>query len=546
MAPFTDINTAPWSGAATFIDQAASLGLMNGYDENGKKYCKPRNNVTYCEAVQLMYSIMKVYNKQDVSDTTVTKWKPVMSAYNIPSWAYSATAYGLENGILSTSDLNKLKDGTGYANREDVGVIFGKALNTISGYETKSNASLSYQDAAKVSAAAKPYLELLNRTNLMVGDTDNRFNPQSNINRAEMAVLSVKAYKKIAETKQETPETPASGTGTGTVINSMVLSNGDLFLSLKLSNGNGLNLFGAKSSVTPTYDGEKITFQEVRTGDTVKVTYSGDQMKTLEVTNSVKGIQRDETYELVDLTDSKITVKDGSDKETFRLLSSVEVKLDGSKSSISKLQRAMEDMKYDVTLTLNEDQRVSKILAVKNANNPTEGTLTDLTNSDITIQAGSKEYEYPLADDLTIKKDNKTMTFSKLKSSYDDYNYTVSLKLNGDHEVTSITITDQEDETKGTLTYINIRSLTIEAAGTEYSYHVDADDVDVEIDGKSSAYTKLKTAFNEDEKAFTVELDVDRYGYVTEIIATTKSAEGAEGTLTKITNSEIRQQGDHQ
>ncbi len=458
---FTDINTAPWSGAATFIDQAASLGLMNGYDENGKKYCKPRNNVTYCEAVQLMYSIMKVYNKQDVSNTTVTKWKPVMSAYNIPSWAYSATAYGLENGILSTSDLNKLKDGTGYANREDVGVIFGKALNTISGYETKSNASLSYQDAAKVSAAAKPYLELLNRTNLMVGDTDNRFNPQSSINRAEMAVLSVKAYKKIAETQQETPETPASGTGTGTVINSMVLSNGDLFLSLKLSNGNGLNLFGAKSSVTPTYDGEKITFQEVRTGDTVKVTYSGDQMKTLEVTNSVKGIQRDETYELVDLTDSKITVKDGSDKETFRLLSSVEVKLDGSKSSISKLQRAMEDMKYDVTLTLNEDQRVSKILAVKNANNPTEGTLTDLTNSDITIQAGSKEYEYPLADDLTIKKDNKTMTFSKLKSSYDDYNYTVSLKLNGDHEVTSITITDQEDETKGTLTYINIRSLTI-------------------------------------------------------------------------------------
>lgn len=53
---FADINTVPWPGAATFIDEAASLGLMSGYTENGKKYCKPRNKVTYCEATQLMYS----------------------------------------------------------------------------------------------------------------------------------------------------------------------------------------------------------------------------------------------------------------------------------------------------------------------------------------------------------------------------------------------------------------------------------------------------------------------------------------------------------
>ena len=33
---FADINTVPWPGAATFIDEAASLGLMSGYTENGK------------------------------------------------------------------------------------------------------------------------------------------------------------------------------------------------------------------------------------------------------------------------------------------------------------------------------------------------------------------------------------------------------------------------------------------------------------------------------------------------------------------------------
>lgn len=140
---FVDINTVTWSGFQPFLNQAAELGLMSGYEENGKRYCKPRNNVTYCEAVQLMYSIMKAYTKQDVNDATVTKWKPVISAYNIPTWAYKATAYGLENSILTTAELNKLQGGTKAANREDVGVIFGKAMDTVKGYDVKSGATLA-------------------------------------------------------------------------------------------------------------------------------------------------------------------------------------------------------------------------------------------------------------------------------------------------------------------------------------------------------------------------------------------------------------------
>ena len=37
---FADINDVPWPGAAQYIDEAASLGLMAGYTENGKKLCK--------------------------------------------------------------------------------------------------------------------------------------------------------------------------------------------------------------------------------------------------------------------------------------------------------------------------------------------------------------------------------------------------------------------------------------------------------------------------------------------------------------------------
>ncbi|MBR3993138.1 MAG: S-layer homology domain-containing protein, partial [Anaerotignum sp.] len=394
-ATFADINTVTWDGFKPFLEQAAELKLMSGYDENGKKYCKPRNNVTYCEAVQLMYSIMKVYSGQDVNDATVTKWKPVISAYNIPDWAYKATAYALDNSILTTGELNKLqgnanKINTKAATREDVGVIFGKALDTVKGYDIKSAATLSYADKSKISSAAVPYLELLNRAGLMVGDTDNKFNPKANISRAEMAVLSVKSYNKLTETGTTTPETTKATTTAGTIVTRMVMQNGDLFISMKTNTGTNLSLFGAKGSLTAKYDGEKIDFSDVGEGDTVKVTYTGTNMSALEVVYSKAGIDgvdkeeekedktTEETYELEDINDSKVYVLDGSKEKNFRLDDDVKVTLDGKKSSVSKLADALEDAEYDVTLTLDEDDYVLEIEAVLNDNNPTEGYVDDV------------------------------------------------------------------------------------------------------------------------------------------------------------------------
>jgi len=542
-ATFADIDTVTWDGFKPFLNEAAELGLMSGYDENGKKYCKPRNNVTYCETVQLMYSIMRAYSGQDVSDATVTKWKPVMSAYNIPDWAYKATAYGLDNSILSTADLTKLqgnaqKINTKAATREDVGVIFAKALDTVEGYDTKSNASLSYKDKAQVSAAAVPYLELLYRTNLMVGDTDNNFTPKANISRAEMAVLSVKTYNKLTETA---PPATQESIAVGTVSSSQVMANGDLFLTMTTNSGTALGLFAKESDVEPEYDGQEITFADIGAGDTVRLTYSGQYIETLEVIYSRYGIQKTVTYELADLTDSKITVLDEDEDEVdYRLMSGVDVMLAGKDSTVSKLQKAMADAKYDVTLTINADERVTKIKAVLNDSNPLQGKVTDVEDDFITIQAGSKEYTYPLSEgDISIKMDDKTMTFSKLEREYDEYNYEVSLQLNKSYEVTKITITDYEDDTRGVLTFLNSRRITIKAAGEEYTYNFDSDDLDVKIDGERATLADLDEAFNDDKKAFSVELDVDRYDYVTEILAETKYAEGSVGTLEKITSSEI-------
>ncbi|MBR4114341.1 MAG: S-layer homology domain-containing protein [Anaerotignum sp.] len=539
---FADINTVTWSGFVPFIEEAAELGLMSGYDENGKKYCKPRNNVTYCEAAQLMYSIMRVYSGQDVSDATVTKWKPVMSAYNIPDWAYKATAYSLDNNILSTTDLTKLqgnaqKINTKAATREDVGVIFGKALDTISGYDTKSNASLSYKDKAQVSAAAVPYLELLYRADLMVGDTDNNFSPKANISRAEMAVLSVKTYNKLTETA---PPAPQGSIAVGTVSGRQIMANGDLFLSLTINTGGGLSLFAAEDKVVPRYNGDKIAFEDIGTGDTVKVTYAGTDITALEVIYSKNGIRQttEETYELVDLTSSKVTVLDGSKEVEYRLDKKVDVELEGKSSSISKLQDAMEDADYDVTLTMDADEYVLKMKAMLNAKNPTEGYVYDLDDDKITITAGSKEYTYPLASDVVVEYDGKEMRFSKFEDDYDEYNYLVKLELDKNYEVDEITVESLENEYNGTLTFINSNRIEFTAGRDTHNYSL-ASDVTVKIDGKKSSVSALRSDL-QDGKAYTVTVELDRYDDVTDIIATPKYGSNNDGKLKDIDSYEIK------
>ena len=532
---FVDINTVTWSGFKPFLNQAAELGLMSGYEENGKRYCKPRNNVTYCEAVQLMYSIMKAYTKQDVNDATVTKWKPVISAYNIPTWAYKATAYGLENSILTTAELNKLQGGTKAANREDVGVIFGKAIDTVKGYDVKSGAILGYADKDAISATAVPYLELLYRVNLMVGDSDNKFNPKKNITRAEMAVLSVKSYNKLVENKGT--ETNRK-TATGTVTDCKTMQNGDIFLTMTAS-GSSLSLFGVKGKVTAKYNGQTIALSDIKTGDTVKVTYEGQYMSSITVTYSKNGIKQttEKKYELKDITDSKITVKDGSTEKKFYLDDDVEIRLDGKKSTVSKLSRALEDTSYDVTLTLDKDEYVLKVVAVVNANNPTDGTVTDVEDDEITIKSGKKEYTYTLASDVEVTYNGSTMKFSKFQRNYDDSNFVVSLKLDKNNRVSEIKITSMEDDYNGTLTFLNSKRIEFTAGSKTYQYNL-SDDVTVRIDGKKSSVSALRESYR-DGKAYTVSVDTNRDDEVTELLAVSKFSSNNKGKLSKISKREL-------
>lgn len=535
-ADFADIDKVPWPGAADFINQAAQLGLMNGYTEDGKKYCKPKNPVTYCEAAQLMYSIMKTYEKEDVSEEIQTKWKPIMTAYKIPSWAYPAVAFSLEKGILVTSDLDKFMNGDQQvsANREDVGVLFGKALGKV--YSVDMDATLSYADASAISKTAVPYLDLLYDRRIMVGDDYNKFNPKANINRSEMAVLSVKTYKDLLG--QGNNNTTNGKTATGTVLTSLVQTTGDLFLVVETTDNQTLTLTGSAKSAK-VYDGDKeIGFAEIASGDNVTVVYDGANLQKLTRNKVAETSIERGTFELSDIYGTKVTVLENSKKVTFTMKDNVQVYIDDKTSSPAKLYQEFTDgKKFTVKLYVNGDGDITKLYATEVRDDPKTGLIKDLDNDSLTLTVSGKSYNYDVASDVTVKDDLLDRSFSDLCKQYDDTDFYVTLTTDTKNRVTKITVNYAEDEENGTLTDMTSRRLTIEAQGKSYTYVYDSD-ADVKVDGKSRDMDYLRD--NYEDNSYRVALTINRYDEVTEVVAVTESVENNTGVITKLTTSEIQ------
>lgn len=536
---FADINDVPWPEAAKYIDEAASLGLMAGYTENGKKLCKARNNVTYNEAMQLVYQIMCSYNSANkASASVISKWTSTMKNANIPSWAYECVAYGLENSILSSNDLKIfMLSSTEQRNatREDVGVIFGKALSKV--YTVNQSAALKYNDKNAITASSVPYLELLNRLNLMVGDANNNFNPKANINRAEMAVLSTKTYKELKGTG-------SGGNTGGPVVNEQIVGEvtkiSDDSITVKTTAGEKTAKIDSKVSVM--YEGDKGEVADINEGDSVIVVVNNGTATFITAYSSGTSSNIKEGT-ITSISKTRITIENGSKKATYKFdddYNDVTLKLDGKTSKdIDDLIKLVKDGKnIEAEITADKNGYVTKITAETVEKKALEGTVTGLTSSKITIKVDGKTYSYYLlddTDDIEVKLDGKTVDFDDLKDEYDDdETLEVKLKLNSKKEVTEIKAEKGSSSTSasGKLTKLSTKSITIKpSSGSSKTYDIKSG-VKVTIDGSSSSISKLKDRFD-DDKEYTVKLTLSG-GKVTKIAASLKDEDEESSTSGRV------------
>ncbi len=504
---FADINNLPWSGAAQYIDEAYNLGLMAGYNENGKLYCKAKNNVTYCEATQLMYAIMSKYTGTSVSSTVVSKWTNVMASKNIPSWAYSAVAYGLENSILSQNDISIFMSSAttqNNARREDVAVIFGKALSKI--YSLASNPTLSYADKSSVATTSIPYIELLNRLNIMIGDTNNKFNPKVNINRAEMAVLVSKTYSTIKNGQTSSNSSTTSGTVTqyaGKVTAKTSTGSG---YTISITSNGKTSSFTATTATTVTNGTSSVALSTLQTGDNIVAVCNGNTATTIIILESgSETVSKTVKGNINTVSETRIAIKTSSGTDKYDINSSATVTIEGSSSTLANLVRKFDGgTNFTATVSLNSNNEAIKIEAVEGSTNDSElddDAIQSIGSSYIKLANGKKLYLPDDTDDITVKIDSSKSDFDELKNEYknldddeqmivDDYD----LDKNDELETIKVSISEKKtsssSDAKGIVKAITESKVTL-VSGTKY-YFADEDDIDkLTFDGDTYKASKL-------------------------------------------------------
>lgn len=275
-ANFKDINNVPWDGAKTVINSVADLGLLSGYEDST---FRAGNSVTYCEAIQMLYSTLDKTGTAKQMDATVQfKYISFMQAYHIPTWAQTAVAYGLENSIITTADMAKFMSGqtSNYATRQDVAKMFGNAMAVRYDVDRDAKTATKFNDASRISSDSIILVDLLARQGIISGDTSNNFNPTNNINRAEMAVMLNKTYAVLK-----------NGLGNSGTISGFEYSGSTYKLTIKTDIGDSL-FFYAVPDLVKVYQGDttqELALSRLNTGDKISFVYNGGSLQTIRVLN---------------------------------------------------------------------------------------------------------------------------------------------------------------------------------------------------------------------------------------------------------------------
>ena len=190
---FTDVSSNYWG--YQYITFSAEVGIVSGYPmEDGSYQFRPDNPVSKEESMQMIY---KAVTNSGIgpafSEDLTEKYEAQLKEAGIAQWAWECVSYGLENGILGANELGGFRAAVGNsvpAAREEVARWTAKAI----GRELMPATALDYADSHQIAKENLVYVDLLNRTKIMIGDNTGKFNPKSSIRRVEFAVICNRVY----------------------------------------------------------------------------------------------------------------------------------------------------------------------------------------------------------------------------------------------------------------------------------------------------------------------------------------------------------------
>ncbi|MEN8904547.1 MAG: S-layer homology domain-containing protein [Clostridiales bacterium] len=170
--PTTDEASWPdW--AKTEIKSWTEMGLISGYDDGS---FKPNNFVTRGEFVTL---VAKVFNLQD-------KGTKSFEDIEEDDWFRSYVLKAYNAGIINGYEGNLFKP-YGKITREEAAAMVVRAYELVE--DENENIKTDFSDDDKIGNWAKTYVSTLKKKGFVKGTGENKYNPKSNITRAQTVVM---------------------------------------------------------------------------------------------------------------------------------------------------------------------------------------------------------------------------------------------------------------------------------------------------------------------------------------------------------------------
>jgi len=493
-ANFKDINDVPW--ASGVINSVADKGLLSGYEDGT---FRGKNNVTYCEAMQMVYTAMtKSGATASMDAVSVYGYMQALDTMNVPKWAQMAVAYGLSEGILDMQMVaTKFAGGKTVATREDVAIIFGNAVGKMFGKEKDTSAAKGFADYWNISSNALEQVHLLKKMNIISGDENKKFNPKQNINRAEMAVMLNKTYDAFHN------GIGATGKIDELTVNKGVDGTSYYYLSVKLDDG-GKETFMLTEGDIPVYAGstdEKISMSKLSEGDSVVIVYSGTEVLSIRQMAAISAQEKyDVTGYVENVKDSNLYLENENTGEstTYKMEKDVLCYVNGESVSKNKvddiLKENYKDYAYAGLITEVKREKVNgayqNVTYVKELHitfvqeYTVRGEVVTYSRDNITVKLadGDIKKNYILTSGCKLYLDNKESDYAELKKMVSDGTVYVKVVLDTDDKAISVTMSGDtfvqsvaKDSGKTyEATSLTERKLVLDDNGEKITYNFDS------------------------------------------------------------------------
>ena len=458
-AAFPDV-TSQYSWAADAINSMADSGIIKGYEDGS---FQPAKSISKLEGLVLISRILGFSDSENSAfvDEAAELYSDTFGKYPI-NFGQREVSYLLLKGVLTADELDDYIGDDNYSvglKRYEVATLLTKALDA--GDSLASAANLEYKDADSIPASAKKYVKYVTDQGLMNGMDDNTFSPNTDVTRAQAAVVLKKLQNKTGYTFKS-----------GTVAEMDTVTG-----IIKLKDADGATF---SHSLLPTvilrYDGERIAAGQIESGYYASVTYKNNEVYAIDfapsnadelVCGALTSVNKSSTNPTIGvalLADDAI--EPSSEKTTFKLASDVVISYKGESTGIGSLKT-----NSFVKLYIKSG-KVKSIEAEDRVTNAS-GTIESVSFSPkfsitVTNKSGDSA-DYLFKNDASITRNGKSSDASQLAEGD-----VVSLTLDYGR-ISKMSATSKNTSKSGVITGILISSnpkLTLTVDGEDVTYPI--------------------------------------------------------------------------